>query len=279
MCYRKRHIEPWLCVPDENFDLYVRKINDGDPHAAHVQKPQPVAKGCAAGGGVHCINTRFRAGKPSNQMEEVGVIMHQWDGQGSFIPGRVSSMIVYAGLRSRPDRRAIPLPFGNRGGFLLSPAYTQLDCLYGIDAATYLYQEAPHPGCSDQFCDPRNPGQGGQLCGFSGYPPTAWRPEDMGQLLDLHGAHGAQYKSPGFHSGYNEVVANSRHLNDQLPFAIEAFFYIKGESPVTSDLGYGIVIDVVQVHKLFLAAYGLSREQVPLLVLDPSNWEEPFTAH
>ena len=49
-------------------------------------------------------------------------------------------MIVYEGLRTRADRRAISLPFGDRGGMIISPFAVELDCLYGIDGGTYRLQ-------------------------------------------------------------------------------------------------------------------------------------------
>jgi hypothetical protein len=57
------------------------------------------------------------------------------------------------------------------------------------------------------------------------------------------------------------------------------FFFPKGQSTVTSDLGYGIVVDIVKVHREFLTEYGLTAEQVPLLVLDAANWDAPFSVY
>ena len=66
--------------------------------------------------------------------------------QGAFINGRISSMVMYKDLNKRPDRREIPLPFGNRGGILISPSFATLDCLYGIDGGTYRLDNPAHPG-------------------------------------------------------------------------------------------------------------------------------------
>jgi len=247
------------------------------------------------------INRAFQLGHPSDDMSEIGVLMHQWDGQedhahkqpykmcqehcmcqGQYIHGRISSMVIYKGLSERADRRSVPLPFGDRSGILLNPSSVQMDCLYGIDGGTYRLNSAERPGCSSTFCRSSGDGrdQNGQYanaCGFNGAPATAYAPKDMKKLLQLHKEHGARWHAPGWHSGYNEVVINSAHYNAHLPDAVEAFFYVKGHSPVTSDLGYGIVIDVRKVHRDYLAAYHLSADQVPLLQFDPSNWNEPFT--
>ena len=83
------------------------------------------------------LNARFRNGRPSDNVSEIGLIFKQFDGfelpgrpweacvgacrspwqrQSAVIPGRVSAMIAYQGLRSRSDRVAISLPFPDRGG-------------------------------------------------------------------------------------------------------------------------------------------------------------------
>jgi len=195
---------------------------------------------------------------------------------GRVIYGRASSMLIYKDLNKRQDRVAVPLPFGDRGGLLLSPRRAQLDCLYGIDGATYLLNDKEKPGCSRWYCEPQNPWANHQLCGFSGAPANSWHAADLKQVLTLHAEHGAQYHAPGWHSGYNELVINSKHHNDDLPDSVEAFFQIKGQS-VRTDLGYGFVINVNDAHQAFLAEYDLDATQVPLLEFDPFNWETPFT--
>lgn len=77
----------------------------------------------------------------------------------------------------------------------------------------------------------------------------------------------------------NELILNSAKLNQRLPRSIMAFFFVKGTSPVTSDLGYAIMLDAVQVHRAFLSEYGLTESDVPLLILDPANWDAPFAPY
>ena len=227
--------------------------------------------------------------------------MHQWDGQedhthkkpyraclencmcqGQFIHGRLSSMIIYKALHERRDRKAVPMPFGNRGGLLLNPTKVQFDCLYGIDGATYHLDRAALPGCSSTFCDAsaESVDYGGG-CGFQGEPATAWAPKDMKLLLQKHKDHGYRYHAPGWHSGYNEAVFNARAHNARLPHSVAAFFVLKGESAVTviGKNGYGSHIDVVQAHGDFLRTYGISASQVPLLQFDAHNWVEPFSVY
>ena len=61
--------------------------------------------------------------------------------------------------------------------------------------------------------------------------------------------------------------------------SIAAFFVVRGKSPVTSDLGYSIVVDVTKAHRQFLGEYDLTSKDVPLVSFDPGNWEEPFSEY
>jgi len=133
--------------------------------------------------------------------------------------GRASSMLVYRDLQKRTDRVAVPLPFGDRGGLLLSAEHAQVDCLYGIDGATYLLNDPRAPGCSTSFCDPANLWSNNQLCGFSGAPATAWRPSDLKQLLTMHAQYGARWHAPGWHSGCQQTpgTRTSPHYTTSAP--------------------------------------------------------------
>ena len=297
-CYRKGELTLDSCGYSSDMVLYLIV----PPSPPSPPSPPPSPPYLPFSGGVNAINDRFRYGRPSDTLEHAGLLLHQWDGleahdvgkpwqmcivncmcQGSFIMGRVSAMAVYRDLNRRQDRVAIPLPFGNRGGLILHPSYVTSDCSYGIDGATYHLDNPDHPGCTDTFCDAESrfdyEHNAHFFCSFGGGYVEAWGPQDLKIMLETHATHGAPYRSPGFHSGYNEIIINSPKLNEQLPQAIMGFFFPKGQSPVTSDLGYGIMIDVVKVHAAFLEEYGLTDEQVPLLVLDPSNWEAPFSPY
>lgn len=206
LCFRKGTITVSQCHADASLDLYLLEPPSPPLPPSPPPKPphQPIGRGVAA------LNEQFRTGRPSDKLEEVGVLMHQWDGledsdkpwkmcihncmcQGQFINGRISTMVVYRGLNKRPDRQAIPLPFGNRGGILIHPSYATVDCAYGIDGATYNLDNPAHPGCSDAFCDPNDiiDQNGNVWCGFTGAPAMAWGPSDIKKLLEIHATSGA----------------------------------------------------------------------------------------
>ena len=116
-----------------------------------------------------------------------------------------------------------------------------------------------------------------QACGFQGSPARAWAPQDLKLLLQLHAERGATYKPPDYHSGYNEVILSSKKVNRALPFAIEAFFVVDGQSSFRMSDPGSHVVDMRQAHRDFLNHYQLTSDQVPLLNFRPSNWDEPFT--
>ena len=112
----------------------------------------------------------------------------------------------------------------------------------------------------------------GRYCGFDDWPPGAWSPKDLEAFMRLHAQHGAPYHEPGFHSGYNEVIITSKSVNANLPRSIEAFFVLS-KAQARRD---GVGVQVARAHREFLSQYQLSTKDVPLLLMRPWNWEEPF---
>jgi hypothetical protein len=222
----------------------------------------------------------------------MGVVIHQFDGmenrempweacagsqcvcQGMTVPGRLSVLVASAALRLRPDREVIPMPFADRAGILIRAETIEFECGYGIDAHTYVLADAAKPGCAHDWCVPGDLlDRNGQLCGFHGAPPgAAWRAEDLEQMLKLHLKHGSAGRMPGFHSGYNEMIISSEKFNARLPQSVQAFFVLEERYARGDSLGY----DVSRVHADFLATFGLSSSDVPLLKLAVDNWEQPF---
>jgi hypothetical protein len=69
-----------------------------------------------------------------------------------------------------------------------------------------------------------------------------------------------------------QVVIDTDCINDNLPRSIEAIFY-----PSACGRGSQCRRDAEQVHQTFRREFGLSAEKSPLVRLDTSNWEEPFS--
>jgi hypothetical protein len=64
------------------------------------------------------------------------------------------------------------------------------------------------------------------------------------------------------------VIVSASSFNKALPDSIAAWFVIKGQTDPK--------IDVVQAHAAFLREYQLTARAVPLLELDPKDWDQPF---
>ena len=73
------------------------------------------------------------------------------------------------------------------------------------------------------------------------------------------------------------MILNSAKHNRQLPAVVEAFFIMKDYPMVSVNLGPNFDVDTIQAHEAFLLKYQKSALEVPLLVFDPFNWDEPFT--
>lgn len=259
------------------------------------------------------VNELFRRGSPSNNLGQVGLIIHQFDElevfgrewemctgggctcQGRHLHGRISASIVWQGLRERKDRVNIPLAFGDRAGILMNGKVLEITCGFGIDGSSYQDNSRFNPGCHS-FCDAstildpygnlKDEAHGDwayesnlMACGFTGGPASGWRPTDLKRLLETYHKYGHDWTPPGWHSGYNEMIFSSDKYNKALPSAVLAFFVLKGQPREGQMRGQdgGRDANFPQLHQDFLNTYGISAQQVPMLEFDPSNWETPFS--
>lgn len=191
----------------------------------------------------------------------------------------MSCSLVHARLHERSDRAAIPL-VSMSGGVVVRAALASSLCVFGADGATLnnnCNPPGPHgnclPGCGAPpiWCELDKPLlMNNCRCGLYNCNgrPRPWRPEHLSFVLEQHLLHGPTYKQPGFHSGYNEVVLDSKVWEDRLPQSIHAFFFLEGGADEAK---------VRKAHRAFRAAYpGTSEQRVPLLKLRPAQWEAPF---
>lgn len=290
-CYERRSIVLGDCSHSETYSTHVLDANPpsapSPPHPPLPPSPPPLPPQSPQSDPVVRINSRFVNSEYSNDLEVAGVLLHQFDQlenkdkpwescvgdcycQGANLLGRISAMLIYHQMKERRDRTAIPLPFSDRTGYILNPRAVTLECLYGVDGSTaFQRQRGTIPGCPESFCNADHPGG----CGFEGWPIGAWKGSDLAKFMPQHQARGSQYHSPGFHSGYNEVILNSAKMNAKLPHTIEAWFVVDAGFAHRDGVGY----DVVKAHRDFLRTYSLTANDVPLLKMDPANWKEPFS--
>ena len=159
-----------------------------------------------------------------------------------FLSDRMSASLVYEGKT---------VSFSSDGGVVLNPEYTRLLCAYGGDGGTRGKACSPPgvsdtclPGCKSNewdpdYCDAQTASLSDYWCG--GRP---WRKDDVAKFL----------VRDRYNSARNEIVVDGFHWNENLPHAIDAFL-TSGDSRTA------------RVHAMFLSAYGLTEEQVPLLML------------
>lgn len=159
---------------------------------------------------------------------------------------RLSAIIVNAGLAK--VEKHIHL-FSLDVGVIYSPRIT-LNCVYGGDGGT---RAKPEDGCGHDFCAASRSRRDGWCDGL---------PHHTSQVADV-----LTNLQPG---NYNEVIINTKSIQDLLPTAVEAIFYLRGNK-----LG---AQRAREVHTSFLSQYKLDADSHPLLRMDPNNLEHPLLA-
>lgn len=263
------------------------------------------------------INRRFREGwadgGPISGPASAGVVLHQFDtidgaersigheeGPSWILSverrewsDRISATLLNA--RSRPRGGALPLYSNVQSGIVFRPEALHILCAFSSDGSTQTrkcdpvgeseacvpgcYRKAGHPDwceghASDQRRDYRQ-------------HPCAWRPDQLSEMLELHVR--VRESAPQTER-YNEVVISAAAFRAALPGAVEAIFFVgdgSSEHCVSSNRWANTRAGGRKnhcehyarlAHADFLAAYGVTSEQVPLLRLDLRREEDPFSA-
>lgn len=242
------------------------------------------------------INSRFAKGGPSNDLAAAGVLIHQWDNtedqNAKWMPcpatdwckafsDRWSTSLVNAMSPRRSADHSLVLFSYITGGFILSP-----------DANRVLCSSPSDLGSMDRICDPVGvskdciPGcfteeTNGTACWCDETPetmcpsrdPTAkpsscvWQADHLVDMLTLQEVT---------HKGttYNEVVIDAATYSLKPDVALEAFFYIPTaeclKNPSCKD-------QTAAAHTRFLAKFGRTAAETPLLMLDTTDFTAPFS--
>ena len=162
---------------------------------------------------------------------------------------RFSAIIVNAALARAEARIHL---FSLDVGVIYSPHVT-LNCMYGGDGGT---RSKPEDGCGHEFCEAKRSAHDGWCDG---------KPHRTSQVADV-----LKNMQQG---NYNEVIINTKSIDDLLPSAVEAFFYVRSASRRDPS-----VQRARDVHKSFLRQYKLDAATHPLLRMDPQNLERPLRA-
>ena len=165
---------------------------------------------------------------------------------------RLSGSVIFPEQRrDGPNgRTSIPM-FAESAGVIFNPHSTVITCAYSNDGGS----RGRDDGCGTDWC-PTVRGVADPWC--DGRPHA---PKDLKNAL-----RGSIQRG-----GYNEIIVPAALLQQRLPTAISGFFYLKGQP---TDRIAKAHHDFVELYK----AKGVTAEKVPLVELDPSNWDAPFSA-
>ena len=252
------------------------------------------------------INKRFRDGGKSLSSELVasGVLIHHFDNMASALKpweacpvvcygkpcwcadtrDRLSATFINAQLPKGPNDR-IPtyhdVAFNAAAGFVLSPYYTKILCSYPSDGGTSNRKCDP-PGVSAECvpgCHRFDRNGGGPLwcssiLGSAIDGECAWQPTSTLDMLRKQRVNAQQSQGQAL---YNEVIVDFADWKRWHPHSIEAVWYM--DTYGCDDQGSAMMCEryAREVHANLLAAFGLSAGQLPLLVLDPAEWQTPFS--
>ena len=229
---------------------------------------------------VAAINEMFHAGKPSNDLSQVGIILHGFDNMEdhtrpwrpcppdsndcAMLRDRVSTSIINGAMKG-DGSHDLPVFSSDNGGLLLRGGSNRLLCSFIGDGGTRkVVCDQSHPngciaGCKlpgDSWCNTRQPGFN-PWCDGRPYAPS-----QLSTMLRYFS------ESPG---AYNEVVLAGSAWGSNLPRSVLAIFYPEHCSETCEWYAR-------DTHSRMLEEYRLTVDDLPLLKLRADNWESPFAA-
>ena len=231
------------------------------PHSPPPPPPVPFFANYAAK--VAELNRRFRTApfdaslwRASGPLANAGILIHMFDGWEDHhslyrAAGDQSSSLVYQQQGGGSWGGTIPLFHPSGGGLIFRPQVTILRCGKGGDSGGH---------CGGRWCegstvgDVTRYGYPGDGCGGS------WRPADFGIFLQRQAA----WQVHNHRLQYNEIIIDGNSWSESLPLTIDAFFYM------------GARDEAANQHAMFVAEFGGAAADIPLVSMDPHNWESPF---
>ena len=222
---------------------------------------------------IRALNERFRRApwevewSADGSLADAGILIHTFDGwednsepyaPGTNGPGALeqSGSMVFAA--QRVAGASLPLFAGGAaGGIIFAPgAATKVKCGKAKDSAGTCAVWSPvgtSPWCPSvpgEIHDRADWNEPGDTCGY------AWRPQDVGNYLQRLTAWQQHWQRVE----YNEIVIDAPHWRAHLPDAIDA------------------IIGNRRAYQALIDRYDIDPVRVPLVSLDASNWETPFSS-
>lgn len=267
------------------------------PHSP-PQSPPPDSK--ATGKVVQLVNKRYSEGRPSNDILEAGLFIHQLDAYDDsnplspWMPCPRGAECEAVGDRFSATVISQRTPFvydQDVGGFVLESSTLEIFCAWAHDGGTENRLCYP-PGKSDTC----TPGCGPAVYekDYGGPPkwcdeadindPYKWCPWRPNQLQNFRYQHdnlwplrqsyfGCHPNNDDHHQKclYNEVVVSAETWVKALPHTVSAVFFMKQRAGTHHEF------EMRKIHREFLLEYGLNEADVPLLSLDlEGGQDQPF---
>ena len=281
----------------------------GMPKRPPPPPPSPVMP--PPGGNIaDLLNRRFREGQPSNDLDKIGVLVHQFDetedpdmpwrrcpqfchgfGQPcgcNFLKDRITGSSLSHDMPKASDGRSMPIWSKKAGGIIFRPSSNRIFCAFAGDAGTRARICDP-PGLSDT-CTPGCTGEQSlyKADGTGEYHPWCkidkvykandvwcdgdpWRPDMVQTMLEGFGNR----EKVGNVEPFNEFVFDGEYAERQLPGSILGFFYPLTDICATSARCQAYA---ERQHAKFLKEYRVGVEDYPLLGLRIEDWRAPFVA-
>lgn len=216
--------------------------------------PPPVWPLTVAEAKVRELNTRFRKGRASNEVEEAGVLLRQFDKLSSIDSGKPWLPCPKSHWCARYSKfwpASIINPFvrdlyyNTEAGLVIAPSATFL-CAYPGDGNS---MGASEHGCHDTQCTSKR------------HWDCHWPPEQLQQCLE-------QQQRTLLKNQHNEMVVDLESVTPLLPGSIEAFFFMDSSNCAMAH----------SVSDRFRKAYNLTTSEFPVVHLDLyGSSYEPFT--
>lgn len=254
------------------------------------------------------LNRRFREGVPSNDLDKIGVLIHQFDetedpdmpwrrcpqfchgfGQPcgcNFLKDRMTGSSISRQMPRASDGHSMPMWSKKAGGIIFRGSSNRIFCAFAGDAGTRARVCDP-PGVSDT-CTPGCTGEQAlyKADGTGEYHPWCkidkifktndvwcdgdpWRPDMVQTMLEGF----PNREKVGNVEPFNEFVFDGEYMERQLPGSIMGFFY-----PLTDICTSSARCQAYaeRQHAKFLKEYRVSVDDYPLLGLRIDNWHAPF---
>ena len=212
------------------------------------------------------INNRFLAGHPTDDLSAAGVLIRTFDGlEDPVVPWQpcplgVGWLAMCARFRDRfPTSLLWPQHVNiykgvDQGGMVIRAADAQPRCSYHMDGTTMSKGGEP---CLESCA---NPGAKWWRC--------SWPAGMIQRMMEAQPT-----------DSHNEVVLDASNWVANLPHTIEAFFAVRWPDDLIASptLHYQRAENqnVHQKHREFLEKYGLTSDDVPLLLYDVRDGRSP----